>query len=179
MPGFWANHLGIVDLTLQQVDGEWQVVDSQSEARPISERVDGATVSLVDIVPTDRRRRCRRARERRAPGSTSPSAEAAAPMVSFFALVQDDPSIQIVTDAQKWYTERIVQGTELDGLPITLGRRAFQGGPRRRGGLYGRARRRPRIQERCRPVPLSQHGEGAEDHRHGRARMAGDVGRTV
>ncbi|MFN2201143.1 MAG: bifunctional 2',3'-cyclic-nucleotide 2'-phosphodiesterase/3'-nucleotidase [Caldilineaceae bacterium] len=130
MPGYWGNHVGIVDLKLQQVDGEWQVVDSQSEARPIFERVDGNVVSLaetyepiVDAVAEEH--------EATRAWLNEPFAESEAPMVSYFALVQDDPSIQIVTDAQKWYTERIVQGTELDGLPILSAGAPFKAG---RGG---------------------------------------------
>ncbi|KMJ55284.1 2', 3'-cyclic nucleotide 2'-phosphodiesterase, partial [Bacillus sp. LL01] len=30
MPNNWGSHLGMIDLELQQVDGEWNVVDSQS-----------------------------------------------------------------------------------------------------------------------------------------------------
>ncbi len=130
MPGFWANHLGIVDLTLQQTDGEWQVVDSQSEARPISERVERETVSLVDTYEPIVEAVAEEHEATRA-WLNEPFAVAEAPMVSFFALVQDDPSIQIVTDAQKWYTERIVQGTELDGLPILSAGAPFKAG---RGG---------------------------------------------
>ena len=130
MPGFWANHLGIVDLTLQQVDGEWQVVDSQSEARPISERVDGATVSLVDSYQPILDAVAEEHESTRA-WLNEPFGQAAAPISSFFALVQDDPSIQIVTDAQTWYTERLVQGTELDGLPLLSAGAPFKAG---RGG---------------------------------------------
>ncbi len=129
-PGFWANHLGIIDLTLQQVDGNWEVVASQSEARPISERVDGQTVSLVE---TDQGIVDAVAEEHQATLDwiRQPFGETSAPINSFFALVQDDPSIQIVTDAQKWYVERFIQGTEYDGMPVLSAGAPFKAG---RGG---------------------------------------------
>ena len=130
MPGFWANNLGIIDLTLQQVDGAWQVVDSQSEARPISERGDDGTVSLVetdqaivDAVQAEHEATLEWIRQ--------PFGETEAPINSFFALVQDDPSIQIVTDAQKWYVETLIQGTEYDGMPVLSAGAPFKAG---RGG---------------------------------------------
>ena len=42
---------------------------------------------------------------RRAVGKTS------APLHSYFALVADDPSVQIVSIAQKWYVEEMMKGT--------------------------------------------------------------------
>ncbi len=127
MPGFWANHLDVIDLTLQQVDGTWQVIKSQSEARPISERVDRQTVSLaetdqavIDAVQQDHQESLEWIRQ--------PFGETQASINSFFALVQDDPSIQIVTDAQKWYVERMIQGTEYDGLPVLSAGAPFKAG---------------------------------------------------
>jgi len=49
---------------------------------------------------------------------------------SFFALVQDDPSIQIVTDAQAWYADQVLEGTEYDGLPILSAGAPFKAGGR-------------------------------------------------
>ena len=36
----------------------------------------------------------------------TPVGETKAPINSYFSLVQDDPSVQIVTNAQKWYVEQ-------------------------------------------------------------------------
>ncbi|MDM8520913.1 bifunctional 2',3'-cyclic-nucleotide 2'-phosphodiesterase/3'-nucleotidase [Anaerolineales bacterium HSG6] len=130
MPGFWGNHLGVIDLTLEQVDGAWQVTSSQSVAQPISERVDRKTVSLVetdqaviDVIQAEHEATLEWIRQ--------PFGETTAPIHSFFALVQDDPSIQIVTDAQKWYVEKLIQGTEYDGMPVLSVGAPFKAG---RGG---------------------------------------------
>nr|WP_283957368.1 5'-nucleotidase C-terminal domain-containing protein [Pseudoalteromonas sp. S3776] len=50
------------------------------------------------------------------------------PIYSFFALVQDDPSIQIVSDAQIAWGKAFIQGTELDGLPVLSAAAPFRVG---------------------------------------------------
>ena len=61
---------------------------------------------------------------RRAVGKT------AAPLHSYFALVADDPSVQIVSIAQKWYVEEMMKGTEHEGLPILSAAAPFKAGGR-------------------------------------------------
>ena len=61
---------------------------------------------------------------RRAVGKTD------APLYSYFALVADDPSVQIVSNAQTWYIEQMMQGTENEGLPILSAAAPFKAGGR-------------------------------------------------
>jgi 2',3'-cyclic-nucleotide 2'-phosphodiesterase/3'-nucleotidase len=56
--------------------------------------------------------------------------ETAAPLHSYFALVADDPSVQIVNIAQKWYMEQMLQGTEWGGLPVLSAAAPFKAGGR-------------------------------------------------
>ncbi|SQJ45496.1 2',3'-cyclic-nucleotide 2'-phosphodiesterase [Salmonella enterica] len=35
MPGMWGDHLGVVDLVLNNDSGKWQVTQAKAEARPI------------------------------------------------------------------------------------------------------------------------------------------------
>jgi len=67
---------------------------------------------------------------RKAVGKTS------ARIHSYFALVQDDPSIQIVTDAQKWYVENLLKGTEYDKLPVLSAGAPFKAGGRSGPDFY-------------------------------------------
>ncbi|MEM9438761.1 MAG: 5'-nucleotidase C-terminal domain-containing protein, partial [Pseudomonadota bacterium] len=53
-----------------------------------------------------------------------------APLHSYFALVADDPSVQIVSIAQKWYMEQMLAGTEYAGLPILSAAAPFKAGGR-------------------------------------------------
>ena len=61
---------------------------------------------------------------RRAVGKTS------APLYSYFALVADDPSVQIVTNAQSWYIAQMMAGTPNAGLPILSAGAPFKAGGR-------------------------------------------------
>ena len=56
--------------------------------------------------------------------------ETAAPLHSYFALVADDPSVQIVNIAQNWYLEQMMKGTEYEGLPILSAAAPFKAGGR-------------------------------------------------
>lgn len=130
MPGFWGSHLGLVDLVLD-VDGsgQWTVSDGTGSVRAIAEREGFEVTALVesqsDIVEAvaDAHEGAR-AWMSEAVGTTTASID------SFFALVQDDPSIQIVTDAQAWYAKQVLEGTEYDGLPILSAGAPFKAGGR-------------------------------------------------
>jgi 2',3'-cyclic-nucleotide 2'-phosphodiesterase/3'-nucleotidase len=53
-----------------------------------------------------------------------------APLHSYFALVADDPSVQIVSNAQTWYIAQMMAGTENEGLPILSAAAPFKAGGR-------------------------------------------------
>ncbi len=129
MPGFWGSHLGVVDLTLEPSGDGWKVADGKAEVRAISRREGRNTIPLVeadatinDAVETEHEGTL--AYMRRKVGVST------ADINSFFALVQDDPSIQIVNNAQVWYVENIVRGTSYEGLPILSAAAPFKAGGR-------------------------------------------------
>ena len=130
MAGFWGSHMGLIDLLLEvSDDGKWSVVSHTSEARPIFERVKGKVQKLVESKPEVLAAAQANHDEtleyvRRAVGET------AAPLHSYFALVADDPSVQIVNIAQKWYMEQMLKGTEWEGLPILSAAAPFKAGGR-------------------------------------------------
>jgi 2',3'-cyclic-nucleotide 2'-phosphodiesterase/3'-nucleotidase len=130
MAGFWGSHMGLIDLLLEQDgNGKWSVVSHTSEARPISERVDGKVQALVEDEPEVIAAAQADHDEtldyvRRAVGET------AAPLHSYFALVADDPSVQIVSQAQTWYIEQMMKGTEWEALPILSAAAPFKAGGR-------------------------------------------------
>ncbi len=130
MPGFWGSHMGLIDLLLEQdADGSWTVVSHTSEARPISERVDGKVQALVgdeqDVAAAaEAEHQETLDYVRRAVGET------AAPLHSYFALVADDPSVQIVSQAQTWYIRQMMKGTEWEALPVLSAAAPFKAGGR-------------------------------------------------
>jgi 2',3'-cyclic-nucleotide 2'-phosphodiesterase/3'-nucleotidase len=130
MAGFWGSHMGLVDLLLEVDDaGTWSVLSHTSEARPIYQRVDGAVTPTVESDGTvteavDTEHQATLDYVRRAVGET------AAPLHSYFALVADDPSVQIVNIAQKAYIEQMMAGTEWEGIPIISAAAPFKAGGR-------------------------------------------------
>ncbi|MGI9449278.1 MAG: bifunctional 2',3'-cyclic-nucleotide 2'-phosphodiesterase/3'-nucleotidase [Geminicoccaceae bacterium] len=129
MAGFWGSHLGLIDLLLERDGSAWRIAGSTSEARPIYRREDRERIPLVessqpvlDSAAADHEATL--AYVRRAVGKTS------APLHSYFALVADDPSVQIVSQAQRWYIETMMQGTEWEGLPILSAAAPFKAGGR-------------------------------------------------
>ena len=65
-----------------------------------------------------------------------PVGQTKADINSFFAQVKDDPSIQIVTDAQKWYAENKMKDTEYKDLPILSAGAPFKAGGRNGSNYY-------------------------------------------
>lgn len=129
MPGRWGSHVGIMDLVLKQQDGQWVVTEGQSEARPIFD-----TANNKPAVETDAD--MLKAIEADHKGTrdfvNQPIGKANDVMYSFLALVQDDPTIQIVNLAQKDYVERFIQGDpDLDGLPVLSAAAPFKAGGRK------------------------------------------------
>ncbi|MEV5026350.1 bifunctional 2',3'-cyclic-nucleotide 2'-phosphodiesterase/3'-nucleotidase [Paenibacillus sp. LPE1-1-1.1] len=132
-PGFWGNNLGIIDLTLEKKEGEWTVTDSKAEVKPIYDTVNKmplveADQTVIDAVKEDHEHTLEYVR--------GPVGKTTASINSWFALIQDDPSIQIVTNAQKWYVEKQLQGTEYEGLPVLSAGAPFKAGGRQGPNYY-------------------------------------------
>lgn len=129
MPGRWGSHVGVMDLMLKEKDGKWQVVKGQSEARPIFDKANKKSLAeadkgIVDALVDDHKG----TRE----FVNQPIGQANDVMYSFLALVQDDPTIQIVNLAQKDYVERFIQGDpDLEGIPVLSAAAPFKVGGRK------------------------------------------------
>lgn len=132
MAGYWGSHLGVIDLMLAREAGEWHIVAHETGMRPISRR--NADHTLTPLVDSQQHVLDAVAREhdetlayiRRPVGKTL------APMHSYFARVIDDPSVQIVSNAQLWYMEKMLRGTAHAGLPLLSAAAPFKA-----GGLAG------------------------------------------
>ncbi|AVO38486.1 bifunctional 2',3'-cyclic-nucleotide 2'-phosphodiesterase/3'-nucleotidase [Pukyongiella litopenaei] len=130
MGGFWGSHLGLIDLVLERDGTGWRIVGHESAARPIARRnEDRSWTALVEddaevLAAVQADHDATLAYVRRAVGKTD------APLHSYFALVADDPSVQIVSIAQSWYIGEMLKGTEHEGLPILSAAAPFKAGGR-------------------------------------------------
>ncbi len=132
-PGYWGNNLGIIDLTLEKFGETWSVKNSKVEVKPIYDTVNkkplvDADETIWDAIEKDHEATLEYVR--------GPVGKTSAPINSWFALIQDDPSIQIVTNAQKWYVEKHLQGTEYEGLPVLSAGAPFKAGGRQGANYY-------------------------------------------
>lgn len=136
MPGFWGSHLGRVKLELSLNDnGKWEVLDSEGSTMPIYKREGKETIALVEA-DAEIIESVKEEHEGTIAYMNTNVGEASAPIHSYFALVKDDPSIQIVNAAQKTYVEKIIQGTELANLPVLSAGAPFKAGGRGGSDYY-------------------------------------------
>ncbi|TPJ73001.1 bifunctional 2',3'-cyclic-nucleotide 2'-phosphodiesterase/3'-nucleotidase [Mesorhizobium sp. B2-6-2] len=135
MGGFWGSHMGLIDLLLERDGSKWRVVSATSEARPIYERVDNKNQATVGddkriIAALEQDHEATLAYVRRPVGKTS------APLYSYFALVADDPSVQIVNQAQTWYLKDILKSTGWKDVPLLSAAAPFKAGGRNGADYY-------------------------------------------
>ncbi|WP_225546773.1 bifunctional 2',3'-cyclic-nucleotide 2'-phosphodiesterase/3'-nucleotidase [Chromobacterium violaceum] len=133
MPGRWGDHLGVIDLTLAQADGKWRVVDKRASLRPIFDKQ-----AKKPLVGADPRIKALVGAEHQATLDYVRGEVAATrrPIYSYFAQVADDPSVAIVAEAQRWYMQRALQGTEYEKLPILSAAAPFKAGGRQGWNYY-------------------------------------------
>lgn len=130
MGGKYGDHLGLIDLNLTYTNGQWKVNKDQSraETRQIdskSNQVDPTIVALAKEAHDGTV-----AYVRQQVGTTT------APINSYFALIKDDPSIQIVNNAQRWYAEKELAGTPEANLPLLSAAAPFKAGTRNDASAY-------------------------------------------
>ncbi|MCB1454126.1 MAG: bifunctional 2',3'-cyclic-nucleotide 2'-phosphodiesterase/3'-nucleotidase [Rhizobiaceae bacterium] len=128
--GFWGSHMGLIDLLIERDGNSWKVVDSTSEARPIYTRDENRKVN-----PTVENLAAVEAAVMADHESTltyvrTPVGKTSAPLYSYFALVADDPSVQIVSQAQIWYVKDLLKDGEYKDLPVLSAAAPFKAGGR-------------------------------------------------
>ncbi|MDP3898008.1 MAG: bifunctional 2',3'-cyclic-nucleotide 2'-phosphodiesterase/3'-nucleotidase [Mesorhizobium sp.] len=137
MGGFWGSHLGLIDLMLERDGNAWKVVSSTSEARPISQRVkktvDGKETNVTEPTVASKAEveaAAKADHEATLAYVRTPVGKTSAPLQSYFALVADDPSVQIVSQAQTWYIKDMLSKTEHKDVPVLSAAAPFKSGGR-------------------------------------------------
>ncbi len=133
MPGRWGDHLGVIDLVLDNSSGSWRVKDSRAEIRPIRDR--NTRQALVASDPMVAQLIAQEHQGTLEYVRTAVSATVA-PITSYFAQVQDDPSVQVVSQAQLSYARKALQGTEYEKLPLLSAAAPFKAGGRQGWSYY-------------------------------------------
>ncbi|WP_194207123.1 bifunctional 2',3'-cyclic-nucleotide 2'-phosphodiesterase/3'-nucleotidase [Superficieibacter sp. 1612_C1] len=129
MPGMWGDHLGVVDLVVNNNSGKWQVSQAKAEARPIydvaaKKSLAAEDAKLVEVLKADH--------DATREFVSQPIGKSADNMYSYLSLVQDDPTVQVVNNAQKAYVEHFIQGDpDLAKLPVLSAAAPFKAGGRK------------------------------------------------
>ncbi|HBH7052767.1 TPA: bifunctional 2',3'-cyclic-nucleotide 2'-phosphodiesterase/3'-nucleotidase [Morganella morganii] len=129
MPGQWGDHLGVVDLVLNNDEGTWKVADAKAQARPIYDKVNKKPLvarddKLASVI--DEQHNATRTFVGKLIGKSPDN------MYSYLALLQSDPTVQIVNNAQTDYTRRFIQGDpDLADLPVLSAAAPFKVGGRK------------------------------------------------
>lgn len=128
MAGKYGDHLGVIDLNLTYTDGKWTTTSSKAAIRKIDTKSPVADSRIIDLAKEAHTETINYVRQQ--------VGETTAPINSFFALVQDDPSVQIVNNAQIWYAKQQLAGTPEAGLPILSAAAPFKAGTRGDASAY-------------------------------------------
>ena len=129
MPGMWGDHLGVVDLTLNNDGGKWRVTQSKAEARPIYDTAAKRSLAaeeanMVKVLKADH--------DATREFVSQPVGKSADNMYSYLSLVQDDPTVQVVNNAQLAYVKHFIQGDpNLADLPVLSAAAPFKAGGRK------------------------------------------------
>ena len=137
MPGRWGDNLGVIDFNLKYSNKKWIVTSAKSESRQVFTRNKAGTkVALVnadqaiyDAVVTEHKGTLEFV--------NTPIGKAKSDMYSYLTLVQDDPTVQIVSNAQMQYVKDQVAASDnqsLKGLPVLSAAAPFKAGGRHSAG---------------------------------------------
>ncbi len=142
MPGRWGDNLGVIDFDLQYSNQTWSIKSAKSESRQIYKR--NETGTKVAVVAADKTIHDAVAAEHKGTLAfvNAPIGKATSDMYSFLTLVQDDPTVQIVSNAQLQYVKDQVAASDnssLKGLPILSAAAPFKAGGRHSAASDGDA----------------------------------------
>lgn len=169
----------MVDLVLNNDDGAWKVADAKAQARPIYDKVNKKPLVVRDdklASVIDEQHNATRTFVGKLIGKSPDN------MYSYLALLQSDPTVQIVNNAQTDYTRRFIQGDpDLADLPVLSAAAPFKVGGRKKcpGGFRRGGKRGYDVPQRGGSLSLPEYAGGGESDRCGSDRMAGVLRQDV
>ncbi|WP_157980965.1 bifunctional 2',3'-cyclic-nucleotide 2'-phosphodiesterase/3'-nucleotidase [Aliidiomarina shirensis] len=117
-PGYWGDHLGIIDLRLQHSEAGWKVLASEVAVRAVDERKDTALEAMLMAE-----------HEETIAMLNEPLGEVEARISTLFARIEPSTAVQLINDAQTWLVESLqARGEVADGLPVLSAAAPFRNG---------------------------------------------------
>lgn len=143
MPGSFADNLGRIDLVLEKKGGVWTRADASARLLPVWDAKEKKSLmatdeSLVKLLASAHEGALAYIRAPIGGGEAGgPSAgELLAPLNSFFALVKDTYTLQIINEAQTWYAATALKDTPYAKLPVISAAAPFKAGGRQGPKYY-------------------------------------------
>lgn len=121
MPGAYGSHLGGIDLRLSLRDGDWQVAQSSSWLVPASQ-ADQPCSCVLDAAEDGHQATLTYIRK--------PIGSSKQPLHSYFSLISNCRTVQLVADAQRNAVSTALVGTEFADLPLLSAAAPFKAGGR-------------------------------------------------
>lgn len=137
MAGFWGSHLGVIDLALEPGPGGWRVASAEVEVRPIASRDEnGVAVALIN--PDEGVLHAASAAHDGTLGYIrEPVGTLNEPLHTYLAMIADDPTVQLINEAQRAYAAPLAAGRQdLAGLPMLSAAAPFKCGGRNGPDYY-------------------------------------------
>ena len=144
MPGSYGDTLGVIKLTLTKSSGAWQRSDGSGSLVSVYDSAAKKSNFTADAAATGMLAETHQAvlKYIRSPVGASEEGGAAsggsltAPLTSFFALVRDDYSVQIINESQTRYAKKALANTRYASLPILSAAAPFKAGGRQGPKYY-------------------------------------------
>ncbi len=133
MAGSWGSHLGVIDLLLDKASGRWKATDVRAELRPVYDRATRKSLAEADPMVAEL---IQAEHEGTLAYVRAEVTRTQTPIQTYFAQVTDDPSVQLVSQAQLAYGQRALAGTEHAQLPLLSAAAPFKTGFRGAGSQY-------------------------------------------
>jgi 2',3'-cyclic-nucleotide 2'-phosphodiesterase / 3'-nucleotidase len=133
MAGFWGSHLGVIDLVLDKSSGAWKSADARAHLRPVYDRAARKSLAEPDPMVAEL---VKAEHEGTLAYVRAEVARTEQPIHSYFAQVADDPSVQLVSQAQLAYARKALAGTPHEKLPLLSAAAPFKTGGRGGAGNY-------------------------------------------
>lgn len=133
--GQFGSHLGYIDYKLKKSKGKWSITNTQSTVKAIYDTANKKALVIAD-------KSVNKAIEKAHKGTITyvnkEVGTTTASINSYFALIQDDPSIQLVNNAQKWYLEKTLasSNSKYKDLPVLSAGAPFKAGGRNGASYY-------------------------------------------
>ncbi|MDN5787534.1 bifunctional 2',3'-cyclic-nucleotide 2'-phosphodiesterase/3'-nucleotidase [Pseudorhodobacter sp.] len=128
MAGFCGSHLGVIDLLLEQEGTSWNIVASQSEARPIAALDPTGHRAPLVVSDTAVLKATQHDHDATLDYMRSPVGATRRRLCSYFSLVTNCHSVQMICRAQSQFIRQSLTDPEHAGLPLLSAAAPFKAG---------------------------------------------------